>query len=85
MPLRSEGIIFEDLDNLVKGQEKTIYINENVALGDNLDPNNLWELMLFSEYLIQITTMKTIPIKRIVLPSKLNIGLEIIMFIPSNS
>ena len=49
--LRSEGIVFEDLDNLVKGKEKTIYINENVALGNRLDPNNLWELMLFSGYL----------------------------------
>ena len=49
--LRSDGIVFEDLDNLVKGKEKTIYINENVVLGNSLDPNNLWELMLFSGYL----------------------------------
>lgn len=49
--LLSEGIVFEDLDNLVNGQEKTIYVNENVALGNNLDPNRLWELMLFSGYL----------------------------------
>ena len=49
--LRSDGMVFEELNNLVKGQEKTIYINENVALGNNLDPNNLWELMLFSGYL----------------------------------
>ena len=49
--LRSDGIVFEDLDNLVKEKEKTIYINENVALGNSLDPNNLWELMLFSGYL----------------------------------
>ena len=49
--LLSDGIVFEDLDNLVNGQEKTIYVNENVALGNNLDPNRLWELMLFSGYL----------------------------------
>ena len=44
-------MVFEDLDNLVNGQEKTIYVNENVPLGNNLDPNRLWELMLFSGYL----------------------------------
>ena len=49
--LLSDGIVFEDLDNLVNGQEKTIYVNENVALRNNLDPNRLWELMLFSGYL----------------------------------
>ena len=49
--LLSDGIVFEELDNLVNGQEKTIYVNESVALGNNLDPNRLWELMLFSGYL----------------------------------
>ena len=49
--LLSDGIVFEDLDNLVNGQEKTIYVNENVALGNDLDTNRLWELMLFSGYL----------------------------------
>lgn len=49
--LLSDGTVFEDLDNLVNVQEKTIYINENVALGNDLDPNRLWELMLFSGYL----------------------------------
>ena len=49
--LLSDGMVFEDLDNLVNGQEKTIYVNENVPLGNNLDPNRLWELMLFSGYL----------------------------------
>ena len=49
--LLSDSIVFEELDNLVNGQEKTVYINENVALGNNLDPNRLWELMLFSGYL----------------------------------
>ena len=49
--LLSDGTVFEDLDNLVNGQEKIIYVNENVALGNDLDPNRLWELMLFSGYL----------------------------------
>ena len=49
--LLSDGMVFEDLDNLVNGQEKTIYVNENVPLGNNLDPNRLWELMLYSGYL----------------------------------
>ena len=49
--LLSDGIVFEDLDNLVNGQEKTIYVNESVALGNDLDTNRLWELMLFSGYL----------------------------------
>ena len=49
--LHSDGTVFEDLDSLVKGKEKTVYINETIALGSTLDPNNLWELMLFSGYL----------------------------------
>ena len=49
--LLSDGTVFEELDNLVNGQEKTIYVNENVALGNDLDPNRIWELMLFSGYL----------------------------------
>ena len=49
--LLSDGTVFKDLDDLVKGQEKIIYVNENIALGNNLDPNRLWELMLFSGYL----------------------------------
>lgn len=49
--LLSDGTVFEDLDNLVNGQEKTIYVNESVALGNDLDTNRLWELMLFSGYL----------------------------------
>ena len=42
---------FEDLDKLVKGEELLIYLNQSIALGENLTPNNLWELMLFSGYL----------------------------------
>ena len=49
--LLSDGTVFEELNNLVNEQEKTIYINESVSLGNDLDPNRLWELMLFSGYL----------------------------------
>lgn len=49
--LLSDGTVFESLNNLVNGQEKTVYINESIALGNNLDPNSIWELMLFSGYL----------------------------------
>ena len=42
---------FEDLDKLVKGEDLLIYLNQSIALGENLTPNNLWELMLFSGYL----------------------------------
>ena len=49
--LLSDGTAFEELNNLVNEQEKTIYINESVSLGNDLDPNRLWELMLFSGYL----------------------------------
>ena len=49
--LLSDGTVFESLNDLVNNQEKTVYINESIALGNNLDPNSLWELMLFSGYL----------------------------------
>ena len=49
--LCSDGTVFENLDNLVNGQEKTVYISESIALGNNLNPNSFWELMLFSGYL----------------------------------
>ena len=49
--LLSDGTVFEELNNLVNEQEKTIYINESVSLGNDLDLNRLWELMLFSGYL----------------------------------
>ena len=42
---------FEDLEKLVNGEEILIYLNQSIALGNNLTPNNLWELMLFSGYL----------------------------------
>ena len=49
--LQSDRIVFEDLEALVEQKEKMIFINESVALGNNLSPNNFWELMLFSGYL----------------------------------
>ena len=49
--IQSDRIVFEDLEALVDQQEKMIFINESVALGNNLSPNNFWELMLFSGYL----------------------------------
>ena len=49
--LLSDGTVFEDLDNLVNGQEKNIYVNESIALGNDLDPNRIWEIILFSGYL----------------------------------
>ena len=47
----SDETVFNQLDNMVKGQDKTVYINESIALGNNLNPNSLWELLLFSGYL----------------------------------
>ncbi|WP_300345161.1 PD-(D/E)XK nuclease domain-containing protein, partial [Fusobacterium sp.] len=49
--LLSDSTVFDDLNSLINGQEKTIYLNESIALGNNLSPNSLWELMLFSGYL----------------------------------
>ena len=49
--LLSDGVVFDDLQNLVNGNEKIVFINENIAFGNNLSPNHLWELLLFSGYL----------------------------------
>lgn len=48
--LRSNGATFRDLEELVLGKDKMIFINQSIALGNNLNPSNLWELMLFSGY-----------------------------------
>lgn len=69
--LLSDGTVFEDLQNLVNGKEKIIYLNKNIALGNNLSPNHLWELLLFSGYLTvkekidNITYLVKIPNKEI--------------------
>ena len=49
--LVSDKKVFDDLEDLVNGQEKNVYISESVVLGNNLAPNSFWELMLFSGYL----------------------------------
>lgn len=49
--LLSDGVVFDDLQNLVNGNERIVFINENIAFGNNLSPNHLWELLLFSGYL----------------------------------
>ena len=49
--LLSKATVFDDLEKLINGEEIIIYLNQNIALGNNLSPNHLWELMLFSGYL----------------------------------
>ena len=69
--IQSDRIVFEDLEVLVEQQEKMIFINESVALGNNLSPNNFWELMLFSGYLTvkeklsEVTYLVRIPNKEV--------------------
>ncbi|MEE1475561.1 AAA family ATPase [Fusobacterium sp.] len=49
--LLSKATVFDDLEKLINGEEIIIYLNQNIALGNNLSPNHLWKLMLFSGYL----------------------------------
>ena len=49
--VRSDKTTFDNLEKLLNGEEKMIFINESMAIGHTLSPNNLWELMLFSGYL----------------------------------
>ena len=49
--LLSKATVFDDLEKLINGEEIIIYLNQNIALGNNLSPNHLWELMLFSGYI----------------------------------
>lgn len=49
--LLSKATVFDDLEKLINGSEIIIYLNQNIALGNKLSPNHLWELMLFSGYL----------------------------------
>ena len=51
MLLLSDGAVFSSLEDLIKDRDVIIYINESIRMGDNLSPNNIWELMLFSGYL----------------------------------
>ena len=49
--VRSDKTTFDNLEKLLNGEEKMVFINESMAIGHTLSPNNLWELMLFSGYL----------------------------------
>ena len=44
-------IVFDTLNNLFNGKETVVYISQSIALGNNLSPDDLWELLLFSGYL----------------------------------
>ena len=43
--------VFDALNNLFNGKETVVYISQSIALGNNLSPDDLWELLLFSGYL----------------------------------
>lgn len=46
----SDKTVFNTLDKLFERKETVVYISQSVSLGNNLSPDNLWEL-LFSGYL----------------------------------
>ncbi len=47
----SDKMVFDTLNNLFYGKETVVYISQSIALGNNLSPDDLWELLLFSGYL----------------------------------
>lgn len=47
----SDKMVFDTLNNLFTGKETVVYISQSIALGNNLSPDDLWELLLFSGYL----------------------------------
>ena len=51
MLLASNSTVFDNLNDLINGKDIMVYINESIRMGDNLSPNNIWEIMLFSGYL----------------------------------
>lgn len=51
MLLASNSTVFDTLNDLINGKDIMVYINESIRMGDNLSPNNIWEIMLFSGYL----------------------------------
>ncbi len=51
MLLASNSTVFDNLNDLINGKDIIVYINESIRMGDNLSPNNIWEIMLFSGYL----------------------------------
>lgn len=51
MLLASNSTVFDNLNDLINGKDIMVYINESIRMGDNLSPNNIWEIVLFSGYL----------------------------------
>ena len=51
MLLASNSTVFDNLNDLINGKDIMVYLNESIRMGDNLSPNNIWEIMLFSGYL----------------------------------
>ena len=47
----SDKTVFDTLNNLFNGKETVVYISQSITLGNNLSPDDLWELLLFSGYL----------------------------------
>jgi hypothetical protein len=47
----SDKMVFDILNSLFNGKETVVYISQSIALGNNLSPDDLWELLLFSGYL----------------------------------
>ena len=51
MLLTSNSTVFDNLNDLINSKDIMVYLNESIRMGDNLSPNNIWEIMLFSGYL----------------------------------
>ena len=47
----SDKTVFDTLNNLFNRKETVVYISQSITLGNNLSPDDLWELLLFSGYL----------------------------------
>ena len=47
----SDKTVFDTLNKLFNGKETVVYISQSIALGNNLSPDDLWKLLLFSGYL----------------------------------
>ena len=66
MLLASNSTVFDSLNDLINGKDIMVYINESIRMGDNLSPNNIWEIMLFSGYLtVKETLSETMFVLRI--------------------
>lgn len=49
--MKSDSSVFDILQELINGKDQMVFLNESIALERNLEPNSLWELLLFSGYL----------------------------------